>query len=151
MDYDQTYSGKIEMRLWFDGIEQPSAVKKLMGNGRFTGFLVEPYAAFLSGEDFLHVDRKGFDLESLGEMPNREVKSFTPHGAKLGPSTFYGAGRKADPLLFEQTIAPSKDFIVVDQTKLATTGEVHLVLKRGADVAKIGHSVSYSHRDKLFS
>jgi hypothetical protein len=152
IEYDKTHCGNIQMRLWFDGIEQPDVTEKLLTNGRFTGFLVEPYAAFVSGAGFRHVDAKGFDLKSLNEdFLNREVKSFTLHGAKLGPSTFYGAGRKPDPVLFESEIAPSKDFIVVDQTALSKTGDVKLVLKRGTDIAKIGHSVSPSKRGLLFS
>lgn len=151
LKFDEAVTAKVEMRLWFDGVEVPEVVEKLMSNGRFTGFLVEPLAARLCGETFEHLDVKGYDLKSLDpEEKNREVKSFTKYGAKLGPSTFYGAGRKPDPALFESTIAPSKDFIVVDQTRLAQTGEVHLVLKRGTDVAKIGHEVKPKDRAKLF-
>lgn len=149
--YDAVHRGQIDMRLWFDGVERPDVVAHLMGNGRFTGFLVEPYAATIAGDRFEHTDAKGFDLRSKDDARQHiEVKSFTKHGAKLGPSTFYGAGRKPSPDLFRSDIAPSKDFIVVDQTKLAESGQVELVLKRGADIALIGHAVSHGQRSALF-
>jgi hypothetical protein len=149
--YDAVHRGQIDMRLWFDGVERPDVVAHLMGNGRFTGFLVEPYAATIAGDRFEHTDAKGFDLRSKDDARQHiEVKSFTKHGAKLGPSTFYGAGRKPSPDLFRSDIAPSKDFIVVDQTKLAESGQVELVLKRGSDIALIGHAVPHGQRSALF-
>ncbi len=149
MDYNEVVSGQIDLKIYYDGVEQPESSRRLLANGRFTGFLVEDYAATLFRETHVHVDAKGFDLRSMGEAPNIEVKSFTRYGAKLGPSTFYGAGRKADPEGFGE-IARAKDFIVVDQTKLSETGEIALVLKRGADVAQIGHAVKPKDRAILF-
>ncbi len=149
MKANEVRTGTIEMKVWFDGVEKPEAVKKLMGNGRFTGFLAECYVADVVGDAYVHTDAKGYDLLSTTGGKNIEVKSFTQHGAKLGPSTFYGAGRRADPALFE-ALAHEKNFVVVDQTMLATTGEVQIVFKRGEDVARIGHSVTKSNRSKLF-
>jgi hypothetical protein len=151
MNYDEVTSVSVEMTIKFDGVEYPDIAAALLKNGRFVGFLVEPLGGLLSGDQFTHVDAKGFDFKSLdADQKNRESKLLTAGGAKLGPSSFYGAGRKADPQKFVEEIAPSKDYIITDQTKLAEHGTVDVVLKRGEDIAAIGHSVSYKNRHLIF-
>jgi hypothetical protein len=103
----------------------------------------------LSQDEYRRVDAKGYDFESISDPTLRiEQKSLTQNGVKLSLSCHYGAGRKLDKKIFEETCL-SKDFLIADHVHFRNTGQLKLLFLPGKEVASIGHSVSYSRFTKL--
>ncbi len=149
--YDQIMKATVEINVLVNGIERPEISKKLMRNGAVMGFVCENIGGEIYSSTHEHSPAKGYDLKSIvPELLNLESKSATRHGAKLGPSDMYGAKRKYD---HERFIAETKvkDFIIFDTDHLAQTGTLRWVVKDGAAVAELGHSLTRKKCDALFS
>ena len=125
------------------GINLHQVMTSTLTSGSVAGFFSENFVAEVLSKvaDKAPANTRGHDLVSKSKKRPIEVKAMSQYGVKLCQSNNVGAGRKIDRNAFNAD-APTKDFIVVDTTRI-TDGELDFVILEGSRVAESGPTLTF--------